>query len=124
MVLATKSALLRRDGSVVDVRGSTDLAFPIPMDVYYLRAAHRNHLGCMLGTGVEFDVPPPILDLRDPAPQLMLCTDARKVIGNTALLWAGDVTFDGTIRYVNATNDRDPILTSIGGSVPTNTTPG
>ena len=124
VVLATKSALLRRDGSVVDVRGSTDLAFPIAMDVHYLRVSHRNHLGCMLATGLEFDVPPPILDFRDPDSLFTLGTQARKVINNTAVLWAGDVTFNGTIKYTGAANDRDPVLQAIGGSLPTNSVNG
>ena len=40
------------------------------------------------------------------------------------MLWAGDVTGDGTIKYVGEDNDRDPILQAIGGSVPTNTSSG
>ena len=32
-----------------------------------------------------------------------------------------DVNLDGVIKYVGANNDRDPILTTVGGSTPTNT---
>jgi len=30
---------------------------------------------------------------------------------------------DGLVKYTGAGNDRDPILTNIGGVVPTNTRP-
>ncbi|MBK8340201.1 MAG: hypothetical protein IPK99_09550 [Flavobacteriales bacterium] len=36
-------------------------------------------------------------------------------------LWAGDVTFNNQLKYAGSTNDRDPILIAIGGTVPTNT---
>ena len=32
-----------------------------------------------------------------------------------------DVNMDGVTKYIGAGNDRDPILSNIGGSVPTNT---
>ncbi len=32
-----------------------------------------------------------------------------------------DVNLDGVIKYIGANNDRDPILTTVGGSTPTNT---
>jgi hypothetical protein len=37
-----------------------------------------------------------------------------------ALLWCGDVNHDGQLKYTGIDNDRDPILMSIGGTVPTN----
>ncbi|MBK9514739.1 MAG: hypothetical protein IPO05_14190 [Flavobacteriales bacterium] len=50
--------------------------------------------------------------------------EARKSMGIAQVLWAGDVNQDGALRYTGQNNDRDPILFSIGGSVPTNTTIG
>jgi hypothetical protein len=32
-----------------------------------------------------------------------------------------DVNLDGVIKYIGANNDRDAILTTAGGSTPTNT---
>jgi hypothetical protein len=48
-------------------------------------------------------------------------TDAMKSANGRRLLWVGDVLRDGTLRYVGADNDRDPILQQVGGSVATNT---
>ena len=40
------------------------------------------------------------------------------------MLWAGNVEWDGLLKYSGADNDRDPILQTIGGSVPTITIDG
>ena len=86
-------------------------------------ASHRNHLGIMtsgthgLGNGVR------VLDLSSAAVSTY-GVDARRTIGPIQALWAGDVNADGVIRYTGAANDRDPILSRIGGSLPTATTNG
>ncbi|MCB0808631.1 MAG: hypothetical protein KDB96_05055, partial [Flavobacteriales bacterium] len=58
---------------------------------------------------------------------LMYGSDARISVTGTfpaEALWAGDVSFDGVVKYTGVANDRDPILLSIGGVVPTGTTTG
>jgi hypothetical protein len=40
-------------------------------------------------------------------------------IGGVKALWAGDVNFDGTLKYTGQDNDRDLILSRIGGTTPT-----
>ena len=63
-VVATRSALLRRNGTIVDVDGVSPLAFPnLQEDSYYLVVKHRNHLGVMSAqpvllskTAVEVDL--------------------------------------------------------------------
>jgi hypothetical protein len=39
-------------------------------------------------------------------------------------LWPGDVNTNGVVRYTGSANDRDPVLTAIGGVVPTATVTG
>ncbi|MBP7450142.1 MAG: hypothetical protein KA817_08890, partial [Flavobacteriales bacterium] len=39
-------------------------------------------------------------------------------------LWSGNVLQDGRLSYSGSGNDRDPILSRIGGAVPTATTTG
>jgi hypothetical protein len=49
-------------------------------------------------------------------------TDARDVIGGVAVLWPANAYFpDHVVKYTGSNNDRDAILTRIGGSVPTAT---
>ena len=40
------------------------------------------------------------------------------------LMWAGNAIHDDQLVYVGGSNDRDPILVAVGGSVPTNTATG
>lgn len=126
IVLASRSALLQRDGDVVEVNGTGPVTMPIGAGTYHVAVRHRNHLGCMTsaplalspgGSSVDFSM----------IGTSTYGTNARKSFTGSfpvQALWAGDVTFDGSIRYTGADNDRDPILQRIGGSVPTNTSNG
>jgi hypothetical protein len=51
-------------------------------------------------------------------------TNAQKVNGSVRLLWAGNVVRDTQLKYAGGSNDRDPILVRIGGTVPTATVTG
>ena len=42
-------------------------------------------------------------------------------MGGVQVLWAGDVTFNGQVKYTGSGNDRDPILTTVGSTTPNNT---
>lgn len=37
------------------------------------------------------------------------------------LLWPGDATGDGQVKYAGSANDRDAVLSAVGGGTPTNT---
>jgi hypothetical protein len=63
------------------------------------------------------------LDFRSPG-TATFGTDARKTVGAEMALWAGNTFKDTTppirLMYTGTDNDRDPILSAIGGVVPTN----
>lgn len=123
-VLATKSALLQRDGTVIDHSGNEELGFSKPEDAYVIAVRHRNHLGAMMAS--EDDIEPPIktFDFTTSDINFTYGTEGRKMIAGTGVLWAGDANGDGSIRYTGFSNDRDLILQAIGGTVPTNTVSG
>ncbi|MBK7085983.1 MAG: hypothetical protein IPH53_15485 [Flavobacteriales bacterium] len=62
-VVATRSALLLRNGSVVGVNGSSDVTFQIAVDDYYIAVRHRNHLGIMTQDPQSLNVTPVLRDL-------------------------------------------------------------
>lgn len=122
-VIATANGLVRRNGRVTAPDGAP-LMLIAPAGNYHLALRHRNHLGVMTGQPVSLTrEPSPAIELSLPA-TLVFGTDARAVSGTRALLWPGDVTSDGIVRYVGEGNDRDVILQAIGGSVPTATALG
>ncbi len=125
-VLATRSALVQRDGDVVATDGVSALSFGVAPGNYHVAIRHRNHLGAMTAATVALSSSSTAVDFRA-ADLATYGTEARKAIPGTfpvQALWAGDVSFNGELMYVGDGNDRDPILVRIGGLVPTNTVSG
>jgi hypothetical protein len=126
IVVTSRGALLQRDGDVVDVNGSSAVSVAAVPGNYHVAIRHRNHLGVMTATPVALGAATTTIDLRL-LDQATFGIDARKSITGAfpvQALWAGDVTFDRSLKYTGQDNDRDPILSAIGGVVPTNTTNG
>jgi len=119
-VLATRTALVQRDGDVVGFDGTSPIAFDASPGSYAIAIRHRNHLGVMTGAPVTLSAAPAQVDFTSTA-TLTYGTNAQKQVGSRMVLWAGDTSGDGTLKYTGASNDRDPILTAIGGVVPSNT---
>jgi len=134
-VVATRSALLQRDGDVVDMDGTSDVQFPDTYEGnYHLMVRHRNHLAAMTNSTVFLNDNSPLIDFSDPA----LVTDgttgtsARKLLEtgpDVYGLWAGNVNQkDGNsnwwILYNGSKNDRAEILVKVGTSTPLNVVNG
>ncbi|MCB9170746.1 MAG: choice-of-anchor B family protein [Flavobacteriales bacterium] len=123
IVRNSRAALLQRDGDVVDLDGSSPVRFHGPVGNYHIAVRHRNHLGIMTADALEVSVAMRQYDLTDGSVALH-GTDPQKELNGTGLMWAGDALPDGVIKYAGTTNDRDRILTTIGGSTPTATVNG
>ncbi len=119
-VVSVRAGLLQRDGDVVDKDGVSPLVFAAAPGSYFVAVRHRNHLGAMAADAVTFGTATTPLDLTASATGTF-GTNAMKSVNGRNVLWVGDVLRDGTLRYVGAGNDRDPILQQVGGSVATNT---
>ncbi|HMQ77884.1 MAG TPA: hypothetical protein PKE21_17365 [Flavobacteriales bacterium] len=117
-VVASRSALLLRDGSVVDLDGSSPVHFAAASGTYHVGLHHRNHLGVMTAAALLLGTEPVALDLRA-ATTATYGTGARRPCGTWQCLWPGDVTRDDLVKYAGNANDRDPILSAVGGVVPT-----
>ncbi|MBL8000963.1 MAG: hypothetical protein JNL05_03285 [Flavobacteriales bacterium] len=125
-VVATRCALLQRDGDVVGIDGLSPVLFNAAPGSYHVAVRHRNHLGAMSAAPLTLGILPVTLDLRDSATPTW-GTDARKQMGANMVLYCGNVRRDlplNTIKYTGAANDRDPVLNAIGGLMPTATVTG
>lgn len=123
-VLATRSALLLRNGSVVDVDGTADVNFAnVAADDHYVAVRHRNHLGIMSQNPVALSATASLIDFAAGAATAG-GSASTKLVGTARCLYAGDATRDGEIKYTGAGNDRDDVLVRIGGVVPTNAVSG
>ena len=118
-VLATKSALVQRDGDVVSTTGSGPVLFNMAAGNYHVAIRHRNHLGCMTNTAISLGPTNTVVDFTTAA-TATYGTEARASVGGLAVLWPGDGNADGVVKYAGSDNDRDRVLVAIGGMVPTN----
>lgn len=122
-IMATRSALLQRDGDVVDVDGVSAVGFNVAAGTYKVAVRHRNHLGVMTLSGLAMTSNPIAVDLTT-ATTAVYGTNARRSNGTKLTLWPGDALRDGTVKYTGTSNDRDPIIVAIGGNSPNNTVTG
>ena len=122
-VVATHAALVQKDGDIVGMDGTSPVSFSVAAGNYYIAVRHRNHLGIMTSTTRPLTGTSTTVDFRAAA-TLTYGTAARKDVSGVQVMWAGNVNGDTGLLYVGSGNDRDPILSRIGGSVPTATTTG
>ncbi len=116
---SVRMALLQRDGDVVDLNGTSPVRFSRNPGPHMLEARHRNHLGIM----TSFVIPQVPTGFVFPVDLTLASTPcygfaARKAIGGTTVLWAGNTTNNGFLSYTGTGNDRDPILLKVGPTTP------
>jgi hypothetical protein len=122
-ILATRQALVQRDGDIVLADGSSPVTFAVGAGNYFVAVRHRNHLGAMTSAAIALSSTPLVVDFSAPATTTW-GIDARKLIGAVMVLWTGNSTPDGQLKYTGTTNDRDPILQVVGSTTPTNVIAG
>ncbi len=122
-IVATRSALVQRDGDVVAEDGISPISLLATAGFYHVAVRHRNHLGCMTASSVGLSTTATAIDLTATG-TATYGTQARKMVGARNVLWAGNARRDTLLKYTNTDNDREPILTRIGGVVPTNSVAG
>jgi len=122
-VVATRSALLQRDGDIVGLDGISPVTFQASPGTYRLAVRHRNHLGIMRGSGNALTATPLTIDFRLSA-TTTYGTAARKAIGAAQVMWAGNARRDAVLKYTGSNNDRDPVLVRVGSTTPNNVVTG
>ncbi|MBK6542495.1 MAG: hypothetical protein IPG10_14675 [Flavobacteriales bacterium] len=124
LVEASRAVLVQRSGNLMMPAGEQTITFPtVPAGNYHVVVRHRNHLGVMTFQPAALGSPGALVDFTKPATATW-GTDAQKNVAGVMVMWAGDVSGNGIIKYAGGGNDRDPILVRIGGTVPTSTVPG
>ena len=127
-VFATRSALIQKDGDIVDVDGINPVFFKnIDAGNYTIVVRHRNHLG-IAADGTTFAktlsvANPSSLNTFDFAnaddSKIYGPATAFITINSKIALWAGDANFNKTSKYTGPGNDKDYILGTILGGVST-----
>lgn len=110
------SALLQRDGDVVDMDGSSALYTNVPSGNYKVNIKHRNHLGIELKNSIYLnDSVPTLIDFTNVSTVLYntQTTQPTRIIGGRRALYAGNC-FTSTprqfITYNSQTNSDKTFL--------------
>ncbi|MGH1386987.1 hemagglutinin protein [Kordia sp.] len=116
MIVGSQSALLQRDGDIVDVDGTSDLQFNLATGSYYVAIKHRNHLGIMSANPIALSNTTQIVDFTDSNNQITFGSNSQTVFGmpnNIVAMWTGNVNADTIVQYSGTTPDTPSILSEI-----------
>ena len=133
-VLQTRSALLKRDGNIVDIDGKSPVTFNNTINGNYTVAVrHRNHLGISADPSTnllalaEQKSTASLLDLTSATDAQIFGTSAAyAVVNGKNMLWSGNANFNINLRWNPPSSDKDFILASplilngVASSVPNN----
>jgi hypothetical protein len=120
-IIEQKAGVLRKSGAVVNANNTANFSLSSPSGSYFVSVRHRNHLRITSAAPVALSSTLATLDFTLGGSYGL---NSQVLIGGKYMLLAGDVNGDGSIRYTGASNDRDYILSRIGGVVPTNVVNG
>ncbi|MGH1384065.1 beta strand repeat-containing protein [Kordia sp.] len=115
-IIDSQSALLQRDGDVVDVDGISSLVFNKTVGNYYIAVKHRNHLGVMTSTTFNLNGTTTVVDFTDANNQITFGTDAQTTFGmpsGVVAMWAGNANGDAVVQYSGTTPDAPSILSEV-----------
>ncbi|RKE94901.1 hemagglutinin protein [Ichthyenterobacterium magnum] len=109
-----RSALLQRDGDVVDLDGLTNLTMHAAPTNYYVVVKHRNHLGVMSASTIGLSSNSvAIVDFKNSGFSTFGTNAQIQLTSGDMALWAGDVNNDGVVQYVGDTPDSPSILSFV-----------
>jgi hypothetical protein len=126
-VLQTRSALVQRDGDIVDVDGKSPVTFNnVDSGYYTIAVRHRNHLGLSTDPATFT----PMLNEKKSAAVLVDFTTSVNIFGPATayavatdgkhILWGGNANMDKTVKFAGFQNDKDYLLlNTLGGNTGT-----
>lgn len=123
-VRQTRSALLQRDGDIVDIDGVSPVYFNnVPGADYSITIRHRNHLA-MSTNPATFNQPLALgvnatpLDFTKAAAGNVMGTAGTNYFnnGSSNFLYAGNANFNGNVRWSAPSSDKDYILSTVLGN--------
>jgi hypothetical protein len=116
----SRSALIQRDGDIVDLDGVSPLIFKsaITPKSYYVSVSHRNHLSVMSQNPIAMSNVTSIVDFRTPTtPTYVISSNAidqaQVVVEQGVALWAGNSLKDKNIIYQGTENDVNTVYQQV-----------
>ncbi|MEZ0484674.1 Ig-like domain-containing protein [Fibrella aquatica] len=120
VIVDSRSALIQRDGDIVELDGVSPMVFSkATPGNYYVSVKHRNHLGTMTSTAIPLSATGTVVDFRIPDPTLYYrattsaINQAQVTVAQGVALWAGNVLYDKTVIYQSTNNDVSAISVQV-----------
>ena len=111
IVIESRSALLQRDGDIVDVDGTSSVTFTSPQADYYVLVNHRNHLGILSANPITVSGNTAV-DLSANPSAVFGGTNAVGNMGGIYATFSGDFDSNGQIQN----SDASAVLLLLGNS--------
>ncbi len=100
-VIATRSALIQRDGDIVETDGTSALTFnDVIAGDYYIAVRHRNHLGFRTAALQTLTTSPLSLNLSDGS-NTLFGSGALKAVGSVYVMYSGNGDSNGVVNAVD-----------------------
>ncbi|HOY07397.1 MAG TPA: Ig-like domain-containing protein [Saprospiraceae bacterium] len=118
-VVATRSALLQRDGDVVEVDGISPVFFANSAPAsYYVSIRHRNHLGVMTANAAALAASGNVVDFSSLSTPLWddgtnLDGFEQVTISGKYALWAANSRVDAGVIFAGESNDKDAVFNQV-----------
>ena len=127
-LVQTRSALVQKDGDIVEVDGVNPVYFKnLDAGDYVLTVRHRNHLG-IAADAATFAKSLSVATPSEPNSfnfttatdaQIFGTSNAYNVTNGRNLMWGGNANSNANVRYTGLANDKDAILLNALGNNPT-----
>lgn len=110
-VVATRAALIQKDGDIVDIDGISNVTFDVAAGNYYVVVQHRNHLGIMSATVLALSTTETTYDFTNSLSNTQGAANGINDLGSGYFgLYSGDTDYNGQVQ----SSDLSPILLIIG----------
>ncbi|HAD15121.1 MAG TPA: hypothetical protein DCF33_22075 [Saprospirales bacterium] len=116
-VLETRSALIQRDGDVVEVDGVSPVIFRgREADDYFVAIRHRNHIG-IRSTNVLSLAHQPVQYYDFTVEQFQAVGGVQAPLGNVWGMYGGNANSNNNVKYSGPSNDQNTLLNGcLGGN--------
>lgn len=113
-IIAATSALLQRDGDIVDLDGSAALQLNAPPGNHYVVIKHRNHLGVMSSNPIALSRnTATVVNFTDSGFSTFGVNAQIQLPSTATALWAGNVNGDTVVQYSGTNPDVPNILAAV-----------
>jgi uncharacterized repeat protein (TIGR01451 family) len=119
VIVSSRSALLQRDGDIVELDGTSPIQVrAASSQAYFVAVRHRNHLAVMTASPITLTPSGVVVDFRQPATPTFVkgpaaIHQAQVVVVQGRAMWAGNALRDNVVIYQGTNNDVNVVAQQV-----------